>query len=331
MNWFEKLIGYKELAGSINTSLSTYCAHYKNGRREALRAGWEEFAGVVRLKVYWASFIAIGLIIAWTGSFDSMYIEAIPLRFGAIIGFLLFSGFTCAAIAGLCRAIAGVSSLRKFETVIKIAAFWVLIATVPARLMINYLGDMPITTVSIMRSAIHGSSIAFLVIVVMYLFGQRKYLAKRKLAREVELAREEQVLHEEKLASEVEAVENPVEKGNTEEKKEIRTEKKQTEEIAPRRLIPSPFYIVSEDHYLKIVYLGREEFIRANLTEVASRLGQKGFRCHKSYWVSRSAIDKRRRQGRRLLLILKDGTEIPVGRSFEKSVRSFFEEDLFFA
>ncbi|MEL6437508.1 MAG: LytTR family DNA-binding domain-containing protein, partial [Pseudomonadota bacterium] len=84
----------------------------------------------------------------------------------------------------------------------------------------------------------------------------------------------------------------------------------------------TPSYMESEDHYLKCVNDGGVEVVRASLTEFAGKFGNLGFRCHKSFWVAQHAVDHKRRDGRRLLLVLKDGTEIPVGRSYEKSVLS---------
>lgn len=83
-----------------------------------------------------------------------------------------------------------------------------------------------------------------------------------------------------------------------------------------------PSYMQSDDHYLKMVYESGVEFMRANISECADSFGTTGLRCHKSYWVSREAVKTRKRQGRQLLLVLQDGTEIPVGRTYEKQVRA---------
>lgn len=87
------------------------------------------------------------------------------------------------------------------------------------------------------------------------------------------------------------------------------------------RPIEIPNYMESEDHYLKIVCDNNVELVRANLGEMATKFRSGGFRCHKSYWVAHHAIVERKREGRQVLLVLKDGTEIPVGRSYEKLVR----------
>lgn len=86
--------------------------------------------------------------------------------------------------------------------------------------------------------------------------------------------------------------------------------------------IDYPTYIESEDHHLKIVHDTSVELVRATLANFAAELGEAGIRCHRSYWVSRRAVRTTRRRGRQMLLILQDGTEIPVGRSYEKTVRA---------
>ena len=257
---------------------------------ELIKEGWDEFAGILKLKVYWPSIVFIGLLISFTGSFDTDSIASLETRTVFVVSFLLGSGIGCALLAGIYRAFTGISSLRRFDIVVKISVLWVLVATIPARIMISYLSNEPLTAMQFFRSAIHASSITFLVIIIMYIFGQRRYVAKRKQARAEAAAG--------------------------------RNEKQITPEPTPAFEGRLPYYIESEDHYLKMVYLGNVEFIRANLNEVAAGFSSRGMRCHKSYWVSLSAIEKRRRQGRQLLLVLKDGTEIPVGRSFEKKVRA---------
>lgn len=265
---------------------------------EAMKLGWEEFKGILNLKAYWFSFITIGLVISFTGSFDTYYIYPLENRIAFVIPFLLISGLCCAVLASIHRALTGISCLKRFDVVVKIAFLWVLIATIPARFIINYLGDVPLTATQIIRSVVHGSSIALLITIIMYVIAQRKRAAKRK---------------QDAIDAETPPIESP--KGT---------------DAVPDSHVRLPYYIESEDHYLKMVYLGKVEYIRANLGEVAAGFACRGLRCHKSYWVARTAIERRRREGRQLLLVLKDGTEIPVGRSFEKGVRTLLDNELRF-
>lgn len=281
-----KMFNVLRQSDSSNTSVTIDASGMKS-------AAWDEFNGILNLKAYWFSFVFIGVVISATGSFDTHFIEPVSKRMAFMVAFLLTSGLACAVIATIYRVITGLSSLKQFDVVAKVGFVWVAIATIPTRFMINYMGDVPITATQIVRSIVHGSSIALLVIVIMYFIAERKRAANRK-----------------RTSTKTTVVE---------------TERPKGPNLAPNVHVRLPYYIESEDHYLKMVYLGKVEFIRANLCEVAAGFAARGLRCHKSYWVSRSAIERRRRDGRQLLLVLKDGTEIPVGRSFEKEVRALLD------
>lgn len=86
--------------------------------------------------------------------------------------------------------------------------------------------------------------------------------------------------------------------------------------VAPEEL----HYVEAEDHYVKFVYRDRVEHKRARFTDVIASLGAAGLRVHKSFWVNSAVVTGTRRAGRRLVLVLHDGTEIPVGRSNERMV-----------
>lgn len=79
-------------------------------------------------------------------------------------------------------------------------------------------------------------------------------------------------------------------------------------------------YIEAEDHYVKFVYRDRVEHKRARFRDVINGLGQSGYQVHKSFWVNYSVVRSSRRAGRRMVLVLNDGTEIPVGRGNERMV-----------
>jgi DNA-binding LytR/AlgR family response regulator len=46
-----------------------------------------------------------------------------------------------------------------------------------------------------------------------------------------------------------------------------------------------------------------------------------GLQVHKSWWVSAAAVAGIRQENRKRIIQMRDGTEIPVGRSFEKDLR----------
>jgi DNA-binding LytR/AlgR family response regulator len=79
-------------------------------------------------------------------------------------------------------------------------------------------------------------------------------------------------------------------------------------------------YVEAEDHYVKFVLRDRVEHRRARFSDVIGRLGDTGLQVHKSFWVNKSAVAGTRRTGRRMVLVLQDGTQIPVGRANERMV-----------
>lgn len=89
---------------------------------------------------------------------------------------------------------------------------------------------------------------------------------------------------------------------------------------APRPPVSELIYVEAEDHYVKMVYSDRVEHKRARFSDVTAELGDTGMRVHKSFWVNRAFVTGTRRSGRRLVLVLRDGVDIPVGRSMERTV-----------
>lgn len=77
----------------------------------------------------------------------------------------------------------------------------------------------------------------------------------------------------------------------------------------------------AQDHYLRAETTRGETLIRATLEDAASALGAYGMRVHRSWWVSRSAITAYRYRGGAPVLELVTGAEIPVGRTYRRSVR----------
>lgn len=85
-------------------------------------------------------------------------------------------------------------------------------------------------------------------------------------------------------------------------------------------LAEPPHYAEAEGHYVKLVFNDRVEHRRARFRDVVNDLGPSGMQVHKSFWVKREAVAAMRRVGRKLLLVLSCGSEIPVGRANERAV-----------
>ena len=81
----------------------------------------------------------------------------------------------------------------------------------------------------------------------------------------------------------------------------------------------------AQDHYLRAETPLGETLLRGSIGEAAEELGDYGVRVHRSWWVSRLAIQAyRTRQGARIV-VLSTGEEVPVGRSYRRKVQDFVD------
>jgi len=76
-------------------------------------------------------------------------------------------------------------------------------------------------------------------------------------------------------------------------------------------------YLHMEDHYLRVVSDEGEGLVLHRMGDARRELQESdGQQVHKSWWVSASEVAEIRSENRRRTIVLQDGTEIPVGRSF---------------
>ena len=74
--------------------------------------------------------------------------------------------------------------------------------------------------------------------------------------------------------------------------------------------------IEAQDHYLNVVTLKGSALILLRLSEAVKELeGVAGLLVHRSHWVALAAVTAHRRDKGRDLLVMSDGTEVPVSRS----------------
>ena len=77
-----------------------------------------------------------------------------------------------------------------------------------------------------------------------------------------------------------------------------------------------------EYHYLRVHTSEGSDVILCRMEDAARELaGAQGLRVHRSYWVARAAIREVRRRGKQPLLVLENGLEVPVGRTYAPRVR----------
>lgn len=81
----------------------------------------------------------------------------------------------------------------------------------------------------------------------------------------------------------------------------------------------------AQDHYLRARTDRGETLIRTTLQDAASDLGDYGVRVHRSWWVARHAISGLRYRAGMPVVVLHDGLELPVGRSYRRALRQALE------
>lgn len=77
----------------------------------------------------------------------------------------------------------------------------------------------------------------------------------------------------------------------------------------------------AEDHYLRVYAASGSALILLRLSDAIAELGEtSGAQTHRSWWVARSALKCARRGDGRAKLTLTNDVEVPVSRSFYKSL-----------
>ncbi len=75
-----------------------------------------------------------------------------------------------------------------------------------------------------------------------------------------------------------------------------------------------------QDHYLAVHTTDGQQLILCRMEDAARELDSLGQRVHRSWWVAHDAIDQVKRRNGRMSLLLKDGREVPVGRTYQQAV-----------
>ena len=80
--------------------------------------------------------------------------------------------------------------------------------------------------------------------------------------------------------------------------------------------------IEAEDHYLRLHTSKGQDLILLRLADAISELeGVEGAQAHRSWWVARDAIVAAERGDGRATLTLKDGSQVPVSRTYARTLR----------
>lgn len=80
--------------------------------------------------------------------------------------------------------------------------------------------------------------------------------------------------------------------------------------------------VSSEDHYLRVHTSLGEELILMRLADAMRDLaGAPGAQVHRSWWVAKDGVADARRDNGKLVLVLKNGKEAPVSRTFQAAAK----------
>jgi hypothetical protein len=77
-----------------------------------------------------------------------------------------------------------------------------------------------------------------------------------------------------------------------------------------------------EDHYLRIHTALGSDLILLRLRDALSELGpSRGRQVHRSWWVAEGAVSSAERNGRRPVLVLRNGLQVPVSKTYQDQVK----------
>lgn len=89
----------------------------------------------------------------------------------------------------------------------------------------------------------------------------------------------------------------------------------------PDHLGSQLLHLQMEDHYLRATTAKGADLILIRFRDALQELSDyDGLQVHRSWWVARDAVEKLSRQGRKIELLMVDGTRIPVSAGYRKTV-----------
>ena len=78
-----------------------------------------------------------------------------------------------------------------------------------------------------------------------------------------------------------------------------------------------------DDHYLNVMTDKGEHLLLMRFKDALSKLEHyDGFQTHRSWWVAKEAVVDTKKEGRKLILILQNGTEVPVSQTYLANVKA---------
>ncbi|MBQ4840126.1 LytTR family DNA-binding domain-containing protein [Pseudoalteromonas luteoviolacea] len=78
-----------------------------------------------------------------------------------------------------------------------------------------------------------------------------------------------------------------------------------------------------DDHYLKVITDKGEHLLLMRFKDALLQLHEfPGFQTHRSWWVAKEAVDSTKKDGRKLVLILSNGLEVPVSQTYMRTAKA---------
>jgi hypothetical protein len=78
--------------------------------------------------------------------------------------------------------------------------------------------------------------------------------------------------------------------------------------------------LTARDHYVEVVTEAGRDLILYRFADAMAQLQSEGAQIHRSHWVAARAVVGRERQGGKLWVILRDGSRLPVSRSYAQGL-----------
>ncbi len=81
-----------------------------------------------------------------------------------------------------------------------------------------------------------------------------------------------------------------------------------------------------DDHYLNVITDKGEHMLLMRFKDALSKLEHyDGFQTHRSWWVAKDAVVDTKKDGRKLILVLQNGTEVPVSQTYLANTKAVLD------
>ena len=92
--------------------------------------------------------------------------------------------------------------------------------------------------------------------------------------------------------------------------------------MLPANLGTDVIYLKSEDHYIDVRTTVGQSLVKMRFSDAVAELGDRGIQVHRSYWVATSHVQRMARSGKRTLIRLTGGHQVPVSVTYLPAVRA---------